>query len=458
MARPLISKLTLASAGLTAALTLLLGCDTADDVTFNTAPTSTAPTNTAPNLSAAPTPIPPPPPVTTSWTAWGGPTGDFIVNPGAPLAQTWPETGPPILWQRPLGSGYPSILFLDDTLYTPYRDGDEEVAIALDAGTGEPRWQQRRTPAFWDDMYKGFGLGPNSTPLLIDGTLVTLGIDGFLQSRSIDDGALRWQKSLVTEFGRQRREEEYGYSGKPLPYEGAIVTMVGGEEAAIVALEPSDGTLRWQSEPGGVSYAQPLITRLLDRDQYIYFEPEGLVALDPSSGVLLWRHGIEYNNGNHLTPAVVLDDHHVWIGSQFDTGGGRLLELREQDGSIAVQEVWFSPRHQTSHWTLIPRGDVIYGSFGGNRTSYLAALNWRDGKFLWRQRGFHKAQALWADDKLLFVDEKGKLALARVTPEEFELLGEAKLLESNAWTLPTLVGTTLYLRDQKTIMAVDLGG
>jgi len=30
------------------------------------------------------------------------------------------------------------------------------------------------------------------------------------------------------------------------------------------------------------------------------------------------------------------------------------------------------------------------------------------------------------------------------------------LLQSNAWTAPTLVGTKLYVRDRHTMMAVDL--
>jgi outer membrane protein assembly factor BamB len=31
------------------------------------------------------------------------------------------------------------------------------------------------------------------------------------------------------------------------------------------------------------------------------------------------------------------------------------------------------------------------------------------------------------------------------------------LLDHSAWTIPTLVGTKLYVRDRKTIMALDVG-
>jgi hypothetical protein len=105
---------------------------------------------------------------------------------------------------------------------------------------------------------------------------------------------------------------------------------------------------------------------------------------------------------------------------------------------------------------MIPIGDVIYGSTGGNDISFLTAFEWRTGKTIWRERGFHKAQALYADGKFLFIDENGLLAIARVSPEGMQLLAKAQVTEADSWTLPTLIGTTLYARDRKSILALDL--
>ena len=75
------------------------------------------------------------------WLQWGGPNGDYTVDVKG-LAERWPEAGPPRLWKRPLGEGYPSILYKDARLYTMYRDSEseEEVVVALDAGTGTTIW------------------------------------------------------------------------------------------------------------------------------------------------------------------------------------------------------------------------------------------------------------------------------------------------------------------------------
>jgi hypothetical protein len=305
-------------------------------------------------------------------------------------------------------------------------------------------------------MDRNFGLGPNSTPLLIGDLLVGIGISGRMRAVDAGTGKLVWTRDLPRDFRRRKRVEEYGYSGNPLPYDGTILTLVGGDEAAVVALDPADGSAVWKSAPGGVSYGQPTLTRLAGRDHYIYFEPEGVVALDPATGATLWRHPIEFSNGNHLTPATRCDDTHLWVSSQFDTGGGRMLAVRAAGDRLAVQELWFTPRLRASHWTLHCRGEFLYGSIGGNDTSRLAAVRWRSGEIAWQERGFHKALALWADGKLLFLDQDGRLALARVSPERFELLASAPIAKPHAWTLPTLVGTTLYVRDEETILALDL--
>ncbi|MBS1791370.1 MAG: hypothetical protein JST85_26905 [Acidobacteria bacterium] len=39
---------------------------------------------------------------------------------------------------------------------------------------------------------------------------------------------------------------------------------------------------------------------------------------------------------------------------------------------------------------------------------------------------------------------------------EFRVLAKAPLLERIAWTVPTLSGTRLYVRDRRSLMALDL--
>ncbi len=65
---------------------------------------------------------------------------------------------------------------------------------------------------------------------------------------------------------------------------------------------------------------------------------------------------------------------------------------------------------------------------------------------------------VYADNKAIIMDEDGDLALARLAPEGVTILAEAKkVFDTTTWTVPTLVGRTLYARDREKIVALNLG-
>ena len=92
-----------------------------------------------------------------------------------------------------------------------------------------------------------------------------------------------------------------------------------------------------------------------------------------------------------------------------------------------------------------------------------ASLHDVDGRFVHlnaaaeRAIGFSRAQLLYADGKLIVLDEDGHLGLANVSPDGIKVLARASILDHLSWTPPTLSGTILYARDRKTIAAFQLG-
>ena len=83
-------------------------------------------------------------------------------------------------------------------------------------------------------------------------------------------------------------------------------------------------------------------------------------------------------------------------------------------------------------------------------------MNLETGKTLWRKRGFAKANILFTPGHAILFDENGNLALATMSPEGLEVRSQCKIAERYAFAAPTLVDSTLYLRDRKHIMAFDL--
>ena len=57
---------------------------------------------------------------------------------------------------------------------------------------------------------------------------------------------------------------------------------------------------------------------------------------------------------------------------------------------------------------------------------------------------------------MLTLDEEGVLALSRVSRAGLAVLGRKKLFEGRAWTPPTVLDKSVYVRNQSHIMAVEL--
>ena len=76
---------------------------------------------------------------------------------------------------------------------------------------------------------------------------------------------------------------------------------------------------------------------------------------------------------------------------------------------------------------------------------------------LWQQRSIEKATFLWADNKLITLDQDGNLMIAYPSPQGFKIAAKAPVMSRLSWTPPVLVGTRLYLRDRQGLMAVELG-
>src|SRR5688572_19333031 len=102
------------------------------------------------------------------WPQWGGPNRNFKVESKG-LAESWPITGPRLLWNRPLGEGYSGIVVNEGKLYTMYRKDEREVVAALSAHTGQTLWEHSYPVVVKkkdiDETHIKYGLGPQATPL-----------------------------------------------------------------------------------------------------------------------------------------------------------------------------------------------------------------------------------------------------------------------------------------------------
>jgi hypothetical protein len=83
-------------------------------------------------------------------------------------------------------------------------------------------------------------------------------------------------------------------------------------------------------------------------------------------------------------------------------------------------------------------------------------MNIRTGQILWRERSMPRANTLLVGDKAILLDEEGVLHLAKLSPEKLTVISSFQVLDTLSWTPPSIGGTRLYVRDRKSIAAIEL--
>ena len=386
------------------------------------------------------------------WAQWGGPHRNFT-SEAKGLATTWPATGPRRVWQRELGEGYSAIAVERGMLFTMYRKGDNEVVVALDAATGKTVWEYSYAAPFSQEYDVSQGAGPHATPLVTGNFVFASGATGKFHGLEKKSGKVLWSHDLINEFRGTLRVN--GYSCSPIAYKDKVVMMVGGPASSLVAFNQKDGSVAWKKHDFRNSTSSPILINVDGQDQLVAFMWGEVVGVDPNKGELLWSHAhpVEYGL-NTITP-VWGPDNLLFVSSGYN-GGSRVLRLSRAGDKTSAEELWAHGLMRVHFTNAIRVGEVVYGSSGDFGPAPFTAIDVKTGKVLWRNRSFPRASFLLAEGRFIILDEDGDLLLAAPTAEGLNVLSKVALLSNNAWTVPSLAGTRLYLRDRKNIMALEL--
>ena len=265
-------------------------------------------------------------------------------------------------------------------------------------------------------------------------------------------GEALWSRDLVGELGGS--VVELGYSASPVEYGETIIALVGGQGHSIVAFDWRDGDIVWKNLGFTASYASPAIMSILGEDQLVAFMATEIVGADPATGQLLWSYAIRNQYPQNICAPIQIDDDLVFIST--GEAGSRGLRIVRDDG-FRVEEVWSTTRVQCFYGAFALVGDTIYGTSGFQSGPRMTAINARTGTIEWRRRGFNLSHVLAVDRDLIVLDDEGRLTLASPGPDGLKVHAEARILSPPALTPPTVQETILYARDQREIVALDLG-
>jgi outer membrane protein assembly factor BamB len=416
------------------------------------------------------------------WPQWRGPQRDGV----------WRETGvlqslPATLtdrWRVPCALGYAGPAVADGKVYLfEYEKRSGEVTNnpggrdelegterlrALDLATGDEVWRHE-----YDRPYKiSYPSGPRATPT-VDGDLVFIvGAEGDLRCLKTADGELVWKKSYADDYAVET--PIWGHSSHPLVDGDTLFCVVGGEGSVAVAFDKQTGAEKWRAltayEPG---YCPPMMIEQAGERVLVIFHPVGCSALDPKTGEELWSVPLEPSYGMSIAQPVQLGN------KLFVSGyGGVSVMIGLPSEPRGKPEVLWSGTPKTSiscaNSSPLAIEGVIYGVDANSGA--LCAVDAETGERGWEavepalgvgNRGRHGTAFLvrhGESDRLWLMSETGDLVYARVSPEKYEELGRAKLLEPTGsafgrpvlWSHPAFADQSIVARNDNEVVCVDL--
>jgi outer membrane protein assembly factor BamB len=389
-----------------------------------------------------------------AWPQWGGPNRNFkVVAHG--IKEKWGAGGPKRLWSRPLGDGHSAILAEHGRLYTMYSSGNREVIISLDAETGKTVWEFPYE-ADTKGLELSAGKGPHSTPLIAGNLIYAVGVKGTMHALDKKNGRMVWKHDLWSELGGSF--DVRGYSPSPVAYRNMVIVPVGGRSGqCLMAFDQRTGAVVWKNINFTPAPASPIVINVGGQDQIVHCGQNEIYGADATNGALLWSHTAKTDFGVSIsTPVWDPSDRLLFFSSSYGTGS-RVIRLTRSGGRTTVTEVWVSNRLKIHFGNAVRVGDMVYGSSSFSGPAFFTAINVKDGKVAWQDRALTRASFLYADNKFVILDEDGELVIASPGQRGLQIHAKAPVMKQVAWTVPTLSGTRLYLRDRGTIMALDLG-
>jgi outer membrane protein assembly factor BamB len=360
------------------------------------------------------------------------------------LLKSWAAKGPELLWHFDgLGEGHSSVAIDADKIYVTGMTGDVGYLYVFDM-TGK-LLKKKEYGKEWAESYNG----PRGTVTINEGKIYLMTGTGFLfcfDQKTLD---VVWKKDIQKDFGG--KNIKWGINESPLIVNEKIILTPGGKTNNVVALNKTDGSLIWSCEGEGdlSAYCSPLYIGDQEVPLVVTMTANNIIGIDFTTGKKLWS----YKNTNtwsvHAnTP--IYGDGMILCTSGYGTGS---TMLRLQNGGRSIEKAWQLADIDSRIGAMVKIGNYVYGS--GDKNRYWFCVDWKTGQIKYKDNTLPTGVTIAADGMLFCYSDKGDMALARATPEKFDLLSKFKITmgTNQHWAHPVIYQGVMYVRHGNTLMA-----
>jgi outer membrane protein assembly factor BamB len=390
-----------------------------------------------------------------SFTQFRGNQRDGLASSTAPLARSWNAGQPRQLWSVPVGEGYAGPIVWEGRVYLmDYdRDAQNDALRCLSLEDGREIWRY----SYPVKIKRNHGMS-RTVPAIHSNLIVAIGPKCHVLCLDARTGELKWGLDMVREFGTTVPP---WYTGQcPFIEDDLVILAPAGPNALLAGVNLHTGEVAWTSpNPRGwkMTHASVMAGELAGQRTFVYCGSGGVAGVAPD-GTPLWDT-TDWKISIATVPSpVLLSPDRVFLTGGYGAGA-LMLQVQNHEGRFSTHTLFRLGEKAfgaTQHTPVLFQGHF----YGVHPEGEFVCLD-LEGKTRWtsgRDQRFGLGPFLIANDLIFALNDSGSLSLMAAVPDQFQLLGQAKVLNGrDSWGPLALAGNRLLVRDLENLACLAVG-
>jgi outer membrane protein assembly factor BamB len=389
-----------------------------------------------------------------SWPCFRGAGRDGISAEAVKLADSWAAGEPKPVWSLDVGEGYAGAAVSDGRVYLmDYdREAQTDSLRCLSLADGNEIWRF----SYPLSVKRNHGMS-RTVPAVTKDFVVSFGPKCHVSCLDAATGKFQWGIDLVKEYGTT---VPAWYAGQCPLIDGDRVILAPSGSSLMIAVELATGKVLWKTpnpRDWKMTHVSIVPMEIAGRKTYIYCGHRGVAGVAADDGSLLWETPDWRISIATVSSPVPVSNNRFFLSGGYEAGS-MMVEVTQQDGKWQAKPVF---RLDADTFGATQQTPVFHDGhlYGVRPNGELVCLD-LEGKVVWASgmgQRFGLGPFLVADGKILVMDDNGGLTMAKVGPEAFGLLAQAKVLDGHdSWGPMAIAGGRLIVRDLTRMVCLDL--
>lgn len=374
------------------------------------------------------------------WPGWRGPNRDAKVV-GFKAPASWPAQLTKV-WQTSVGLSDASVSYVAGKLFLNVKQETNEVALCLDAATGNKIWSTVLNPAPVITGGPASHPGPRSTPEIAGGKVFLLGAGGIFTCLDAATGKIIWQNTSYSEV------PQFFTSFSPLVVGDKVVVNLGGHNNGVVlAFDAANGNKIWQLEGQPSTYASPVLMKI-GKENIIVLQSETDLLGISVDGKQLWKVPTPGQQRFYNAATPVINGADVIIAGQGL--GTRSIKIQKSGDAYNTTENWVNSALGVSFNTPVLKDGFLYGQESGQGKLY--CLNASTGATCWTDSLKHDRFSSLLDLGKVLLSlpaSAGELLFFEPNPKSLVELAKYKVAETPTYSHPLVIGNKIIIKEKE---------